>query len=57
MPNREGIDWQEWACAAGVALYDRYGFVWLAVRYDPVHRRAWTHGVDPTEFRNNFNTH
>jgi hypothetical protein len=49
--NPQGLTFEEWACAAGVALFDRYGFRPEARLYARRHRAAWRNGEDPTEYR------
>lgn len=51
--NNEGLTFEEWAAAAGVAQYDAQGaFIPYLNRYSPLVPSSWDAGIDPTEFRN-----
>lgn len=55
--NNEGLTFEEWACAAGVAKFTTNNeFVPLMQRkyrynYPANIRKAWADGVDPTEWK------
>lgn len=50
--NREGLTFEEWVCAAGVAAW-RYSYTVdnKSGYYSPKVRAAWKAGEDPTEWR------
>jgi len=49
--NDEDMTWYEWACAAGVARFDGYGFMNHLKYYPRRITKMWRQGVDPTEVR------
>ncbi len=53
--NKEGLTFEEWACAAGVAKFNSDKFVSLSsnhrYNYHTYIRKAWVNGEDPTEWK------
>tara|TARA_R110000868_G_scaffold290621_1_gene550828 strand:+ start:127 stop:345 length:219 start_codon:yes stop_codon:yes gene_type:complete len=55
--NNEGLTFEEWACAVGVAKFDGDRFIpikhypWAKYNYPANIRKAWADGVDPTEWK------